>query len=305
MKKVVANKGAEGAKVRGKWFPRRVIYLFTAILLIVNIFLAVQVIYLNRRALFSKNINLQNNYFLSSVSGAKPHGSDEMEVRGEYVYRPKEMADKGLPFEPIELAVPYVDQKGEGYPNGCEAASATMLLQYWGYSVDLSQFIDSYLEKGEVKVSWGTRYGPNPAEAYVGDPSSENGGFGCFAPVIVNALAEAVDVSSHVAVNLTGSNLEMLANEYVANGIPVAIWATVGMKEISQFTQWQSYDKSETFLYPTVEHCLVLIGFDEENYYFNDPLQPGATISYPQKLVEERYVEMGKQAVAIVTKEVS
>ena len=55
----------------------------------------------------------------------------------------------------------------------------------------------------------------------------------------------------------------------------------------------------ETFIWPAHEHCLVMIGYDDEYYYFNDPL-PGEICAYEKELVEERYEEMGMQALALV-----
>ena len=89
---------------------------------------------------------------------------------------------------------------------------------------------------------------------------------------------------------------------YINNGIPVAVWLTNEMKPLDGFYQWQSYDKSETYLYPIAEHCLVLIGYDEDVYYFNDPLDSRGIVSYPHELVSTRYSELGKQAVVLIEK---
>ena len=196
-----------------------------------------------------------------------------------------------------KINVPYISQVGI-LPNGCEAVSAVMLLRYNGYTIDPVDFVDHYLEKGEVYIRWGVRYGPNPKDKYAGDPKSEKGGWGCFAPVIHKALNKALGGKAY-AKNLTGLSLEEIEQEYIANDIPVAIWCTQGMEEIEKLYQWQSYDKNETFLYPVHEHCAVLTGFDDKYYYFNDPLDEKQQVKYEKSVVSISYESMGRQAVAI------
>lgn len=78
-----------------------------------------------------------------------------------------------------KLSVPYVSQEGI-LPNGCEAVSGVMLLRDKGFDVDPVDFVNNYLDCGEVKVRWGCRYGPDPSKQYAGDPKSEKGGLGLF-----------------------------------------------------------------------------------------------------------------------------
>lgn len=124
-----------------------------------------------------------------------------------------------------KLEVPYLSQVGI-LPNGCETVSAVMLLHYYGFSVDPVDFCDTYLDKGEVSVRWGCRYGPNPKEQYAGDPKSEKGGWGCFAPVIIKALNQYLKGQDCYAKNLTGLTLEEIVQQYTVQEIPVAIWCT-------------------------------------------------------------------------------
>ena len=43
-----------------------------------------------------------------------------------------------------------------------------------------------------------------------------------------------------------------------------------------------------------------LCGFDDENYYFSDPLSAESTVIFPIKTAEEIFKSMGTQAVAIL-----
>lgn len=41
-------------------------------------------------------------------------------------------------------------QQNPDYPNGCEVASATMLLKHYGIDIDMKEYVDNYLPKEEV-----------------------------------------------------------------------------------------------------------------------------------------------------------
>jgi uncharacterized protein YvpB len=194
------------------------------------------------------------------------------------------------------LEVPYISQEGS-LPNGCEAVSATMLLRYWGYPLTAEEFVDQYLPCRRIEVKNGHWYGPDPGEFYAGDPRSARNGFGCFAPVITASLTQAVRGAYQVK-NLTGSSLDTLC-KYIDQGIPVAVWATIDMQPVKKYYRWKSFNGGETYQYPSGEHCLVLVGYDEDHYYFNDPLAKGVA-AYEKAVVEQRYETLGKQAVAVV-----
>ena len=53
-----------------------------------------------------------------------------------------------------------------------------------------------------------------------------------------------------------------------------------------------------TYTWLANEHCLVLMGYDNENYYFSDPYK-GAVVKYKKALCQSRYQAFGQQALAI------
>lgn len=195
------------------------------------------------------------------------------------------------------IAVPYISQEGT-LPNGCEAVCATMLLRHAGFDISAEDFIDGYLPIGEVTIRWGCRYGPDPKLAYAGDPRSEKNGLGCFAPVIAAALNDYLP-SDYRAQNVSGASLATLKSRYIDKGIPVAVWVTVGMEKIDKIIQWQSTDRNESFLYPANEHCMVLCGYDGENYIFADPYGSAGIVKYSVEEAVTAYNSMGMQAVVI------
>lgn len=243
-----------------------------------------------RKNQFSKNVLLSNNYMLQ-VSG---FDESNVESRSEEI--------DGSVLETIELNVNGVCQLPE-YPNGCEAASATILLRTMGIDISLDEFIEKHLPKEKVKISFGCRFGPNPAEYYAGNPASERGGWGCYSPVIVSALRSALrENSEYLVKNLSGNTLDTL-EEYLRMGIPVAIWATTDMEEAEEFYQWQSFDRKESFLYPTTQHCVVLCGVSQTGeYVYYDPLL-GEKTTIDASSLNLVYESMGRQAVTVATEE--
>lgn len=192
------------------------------------------------------------------------------------------------------------------YPNGCEAVSAVMLLRYAGYDVSKTEFIEDHLEKGEMKIRFGIRFGPDPVEKYAGDPASEKGGWGCFAPAIVNALKSYLSSAGsrlHTPVNVSGAELSVLCESFIDRSIPVAIWITQDYSPVNEVYQWLDYDGNKVYLYPKNQHCVMLMGYDSENYYICDPLKKENCTAVPREDAEISYTSMGSQAVVLISNE--
>lgn len=195
----------------------------------------------------------------------------------------------------VLLDTPYISQIG--YPTGCESASAVMLLRDAGYSTSIDTFIDTALDKGSLYSSGGKLYGPHPDEAFIGDPRSSSG-FGCYAPVITKALNKLL-TNGDTAVNITGTPLSQLLTDYIDKGQPVAIWATINMVQSTPGRQWYLTSNGSLFTWKRSEHCLVLVGYDDNYYYINDPYKGNGLKAYARSTVEARYTYMGSQAVII------
>ena len=69
------------------------------------------------------------------------------------------------------------------------------------------------------------------------------------------------------------------------------------MEEPVYQVSWELSDGT-TFTWPGHEHCMLLIGYDEDFYYFNDPIS-GACLSFKKELSEKRFEEIGSRAVVI------
>ncbi|XCP85270.1 C39 family peptidase [Roseburia hominis] len=194
--------------------------------------------------------------------------------------------------------VPYINQT-DSYPNGCESVTAVMALKYLNFPITVDEFINKYLDMGEAPhyASDGCRYGCDPWKQYPGDPRSENG-WGCFAPVIANSLNAYLHGTSYTAITLEKIPLQDICTTYIEADQPVLIWATTDMRETSSGSSWIVPETEELFTWTKYLHCLLLVGYDDEYYYFHDPLR-SAALAYDKGITETAYQAMGEQAIVI------
>lgn len=187
-------------------------------------------------------------------------------------------------------------------PTGCESVSTVAILNHLGIAITPEQFIEEFLPKKSFYRSNGKVYGPDPNEYFAGDPFQRSS-LGCFPNVIIKALntmknEEYSGTANMKILNLTGTPLSVLAEAYISNEIPVLIWVTIGMKESKDGMTYLLEDGTP-YTWRSQEHCVVLCGYDETNYYIMDPLADGEIVGYPKELVEMRYKEMKQSAVVI------
>lgn len=177
-------------------------------------------------------------------------------------------------------------------PTGCEATSAVMAMNYLGAGVYLESFAD-LLPCAPVTDNGICLCGPDPASSFAGDPHKETASFGCFEDVIIHTVNE--NYPALLAQKAEGTIDDLCS--FINLGYPVLIWTTMELQEIRYVTTWMLPDGS-TFTWPGREHCMLLVGYDDSSYYFNDP-RNGECIAYDKDLSEQRYEEMGRRAVVI------
>ncbi len=206
------------------------------------------------------------------------------------------------PQNPIEkiIDVPTVSQFPE-LPACCEAVAATMVLQYYGEGVTPKQFAENWLEYSDKFYSSGNKkYGPNPNLVFVGNPFSKTA-YGCYADPVINAINK--NSAQCEAAIVKSASLEKICRKYIDANIPVLVWATTSMKPSGKGSSWYLSDNSE-FTWISGEHCMVLVGYNEKFYYFNDP-QSGSIVAYQKYVAEKRFEELGSRVVCIVKKQIT
>ena len=116
-------------------------------------------------------------------------------------------------------------------------------------------------------------------------------------------------LDKHKAFVLKEYKFEDLIENFIDKGHPLLIWATIGMKKPESGNSWiikyadenASTGVGKKYTWLKHEHCLVLVGYNENNYIVNDPYQTEDKVlgQYEKKLFEKRYFEMGSEALTI------
>lgn len=183
------------------------------------------------------------------------------------------------------INAPYIYQIDD-FPTGCESVSAVMALQKAGVNMTVATLVDRYLDKSPYTRAFdpNTHFGGNPRLS---------SGMGCYAPVIMEALTEALAGKTQYAKDLTGTSISNLCSQYIDNGIPVIMWATMEMR------QGYTVDYNSVFTWKAPEHCLLLVGYDSTCYIFHDPMK-SAYVHYIKADVEAAYAFMGSQAIVVL-----
>ena len=198
------------------------------------------------------------------------------------------------------IQVPYIDQSVK-YPTGCESVSTVMLLQYLGYDISVDEFIADYLEIKAFEEREGQLFGADPNLYFCGSPYDKDS-FGCYAPVICKALEKAIG-DKYETRNETNTSVDELIRKYIDADMPVIFWACINMREPIVGPEWKLFDSEEVFTWISNEHCMLLVGYDEEGYYFNDPHENRGLIRYEKELVENRHKAQYSMAVGVCRKD--
>lgn len=241
----------------------------------------------------------------------KDENSEESEEKAEEkpteAPKPTETTPQTAPTEPPKpdaekakcIDVPFKSQSA--YPTGCELVSASMLMEHYGFRIEPMEFIEKgYLKAVPVENKDGKRVGGNPNEVFVGDPKSSSG-YGCFSGAMRSCLKKYLGDEMYDVYNLDDMSLSDICSQYIDFGEPVMIWATIDMKPIEKKddSKWTIEGTNEEFEWLTNEHCMVLVGYDCNFYYFRDPKKDGFT-AYNRREAEQRYEEMGKMAMTVI-----
>lgn len=190
-------------------------------------------------------------------------------------------------FLNVKLDVNCILQKPE-LPTGCEVTSLTIVLNYLGFDIDKTTLSDIFLPKGEIGST-------HPDDAFIGNPRDTNG-YGANAPVLVTTANDYLSYydTDYQAYNVSGNEFSEL-EKYVLDGYPVMVWETINMVDSVPTTKWTLDD--EEYQWYANEHCMVLIGWTEDDYIMADPLK--GIVEYDKQLVIKRYNERDKQALVI------
>lgn len=208
--------------------------------------------------------------------------------------------DSGVAEEGVRIKVANILQEPE-LPNGCETTSLAVLLGFYGYKADKMDLADNYLPKGDFwSGEWGELYAPDPKEAYPGHPGVDMLGYYCYPGVIVETANSYITAHSLPleAYDFTGATSRRLRT-LLDDGIPVIVWCTTDLEPLRTNVEFHwYYEQGGEPYYPYVNmHAMVLTGYDEQFYYFCDPLDNHSRVARP--VFDDNYIEVGRRAVAL------
>jgi uncharacterized protein YvpB len=193
----------------------------------------------------------------------------------------------------VILEVPIISQNPE-LKYGCEVTSLAMLLRHAGHDVDklsLARQVKKDPEplvqrNGDIK-EWG-----DPNKGFVGDMTGVRKGFAVYNKPLEELLRRYVKERT---VNLTGTSYQAILDS-VAAGHPVVIWTT---GDFQLPTEWESWHKDgKKVVAPFDEHAVLLVGYDEQYAYVNDPLTGVKQQRVSHTAMQKSWEALGKQAIS-------
>lgn len=188
--------------------------------------------------------------------------------------------------------VPHISQLPE-LQRGCEVTSLSMLLQYEGIATDKMT-----LAKKIYKIPFrdANYVRGNPYDGFVGDIYTfSKSGYGVYHGPVAN-LAETF-LPGKIK-DVTGQPFQAVT-ALLDSGSPVwvIINSTFAPLPESEFTTWKTNTGDVKITYS--EHSVVIVGYDENYLYINDPLGSSGYKPVSRKAFEQAWIQMGSQAIGI------
>lgn len=134
---------------------------------------------------------------------------------------------KPLPLEDVRTVT--LQWQEPQLPNGREVTSLAMLLGWAGYPVDKLELYEGYLPRQEFTETLdGDLIGGDPERVYVGDATSQRGGWYCLeGPLVEAGNAYLQDQGSSWRVEAVSGLSQRQLNGYLDSDIPVIVWVTL------------------------------------------------------------------------------
>jgi uncharacterized protein YvpB len=208
-----------------------------------------------------------------------------------------ETSQTSAPVKEYLIDVPAMSQYPE-YFNGCEITSLAMLTNYLKLPFDRQELIKilasdetplQNAQDGSIEV-WG-----DPDVGFVGDITGKEMGYGVYHKPISDLLAY---ISNGNAVDLTGNDFSEIERQITLDH-PVIIWTTSNFAPVDDWVEWKTLD-GDTIHATFDEHAVLLVGFDEEYVYVNNPINGKKAEKTAKQPFIESWMQLDKQAVTNV-----
>ncbi|SDC79318.1 Uncharacterized protein YvpB [Paenibacillus sp. UNCCL117] len=193
----------------------------------------------------------------------------------------------------VMLEAPVVRQLPE-LPSGCEVTSLTMLLKFRGLEKTKME-LAAEMKRDPTPIRYNKdgsiAYWGNPNTGFVGEPTGKAKGFGIYHTALFEQLKQHVPT----AVDLTRQPFDKL-EDHLRSGIPAVVWTTIDFQVPKKWVVWDTpLGPIETTF---MEHAVLLVGFDEENVYVNDPLSGRGKLKLNKAQFIATWEAMGRQAIS-------
>ncbi|QGQ94168.1 hypothetical protein EHS13_04225 [Paenibacillus psychroresistens] len=217
----------------------------------------------------------------------------------EVVYETSQVSTPTVtPAPPVKeflIDVPAMSQFPDYY-NGCEITSLAMLVNYLKLPFNRQELIRMLVkdetplqnaEDGSIEV-WG-----DPDLGFVGDITGKKMGYGVYHKPIGDLLAQ---ISNGHMVDLTGNEFTEIERQ-ISQGNPVVVWTTSNFTSVNNWVEWKSID-GRTIRATFEEHTVLLVGYDEEYVYINNPANGEKAEKIAKQPFLESWTQLGQQAVS-------
>lgn len=210
-------------------------------------------------------------------------------------YLPPEGIEYKMYDSSVMIDIPAASQLPE-YQNGCEAVAVKMMMEGLGINKSKHELIaemprdmkEPVYRNGRIYI-WG-----NPHKGFVGYYEGGNRiGYSIYPEAVTEYLKQYFDKPK----NLSRTDTATL-ERYIRAGRPVVVWVIEDFGEIERWLTWYTEDGEE--IPATFEiHAMTLVGFDENNYYLNDPYTGTKNYKVSKKRFSEVWEQLAYMAVAV------
>jgi uncharacterized protein YvpB len=192
------------------------------------------------------------------------------------------------------INVPLINQNPE-LRYGCEVTSLAMVLNYAGVKVSKMELYKKVKKdpdplrrssNGDI-LHWG-----NPHEGFVGDMTGRNAGYAVFDQPITQLVNEYLPDR---AVNLTNQPFDKVL-QHVSKGYPVVVWTTGDYRLPDRWESWSH--GNQVIKTPLDLHAVVLVGYDQQFVYLNDPLSGRKKVKVNKKQFIKSWHALKSRAVS-------
>lgn len=188
--------------------------------------------------------------------------------------------------------VPHISQLPE-LQRGCEVTSLTMLLQSQGIAADKIT-LAKQIHKLPFRDANYVR--SNPYDGFVGDIYTfSKSGYGVYHGPVAKLAEEYLPGKIN---DVTGQTIESVYS-LIDSGSPVWVItnSTFAPLPESEFTVWDTNTGKVKITYS--EHSVLIVGYDGQSVYINDPLADSGYKTVPRIAFEQAWVQMGSQAIGV------